>query len=65
MRPVSPFSKITVPECIDNRIKENPNESLDEAEQLAVGGAEPLERIAHAREILNQRMGHDYVIPIQ
>ena len=45
-RTISPFSKITIPEYIENRIKENTSESLDEAEQLAVGNAELLERIA-------------------
>jgi WD40 repeat protein/serine/threonine protein kinase len=34
-RAISPFSKITVPQYIGNRIKENTAESLAEAEQLA------------------------------
>ena len=32
-RTISPFSKITVPQYIENRIKEQPPQSLDEAEQ--------------------------------
>ena len=48
-RTISPFSKITVPEYIENRIKENTPVSLDEAERLAVGNAGLLERIAQAR----------------
>ena len=51
-RTISPFSKITVPEYIENRIKENTAESLDEAEQLAVGNPELLKRIAHAKQSL-------------
>ena len=35
MRTISPFSKITVPQYIENRINENTAESLAEAEQLA------------------------------
>ena len=45
----SPFSKITIPEYIENRIKENTPASLDEAERLAVGNAGLLKRIANAR----------------
>ena len=48
-RTISPFSKITVSEYIENRIKENTPESLDEAERLAVGNAGLLKRIANAR----------------
>jgi hypothetical protein len=51
-RTISPFSKITVPEYIENRIKENTAESLDEAERLAIGNAELLNRIAKARNAL-------------
>jgi WD40 repeat protein len=51
-RTISPFSKVTVPEYIENRIKENTAESLDEAEQLAVGNAELLRRIAQAKQSL-------------
>ncbi len=49
-RTISPFSKVTLPEYIVNRIEENTPESLDEAERLAVGNAELLQRIAKARE---------------
>jgi len=49
-RTISPFSKITVPEYIENRIKENTPASLDAAEQVALGSAELLGRIAKARE---------------
>jgi hypothetical protein len=51
-RTISPFSKITTPEYIENRIKENTAESLDEVEQLAVGNKELLNRIATARAAL-------------
>jgi WD40 repeat protein len=54
-RTISPFSKITVPEYIENRIKENTAESLDEAEQLAVGNKQLLQRIQQARENLKQK----------
>ena len=53
-RTVSPFSKITVPQYIENRIKEKTPQSLDEAEQLAVGNPELLQRIAEARKTLEQ-----------
>jgi WD40 repeat protein len=54
-RTISPFSKITVPEYIENRIKENTTAALDEAEQLAVGNAQLLQRIQQARETLKQK----------
>jgi WD40 repeat protein len=54
-RTISPFSKVTIPEYIENRIKENTAESLDGAEQLAVGNAELLQRIRKAREALKQK----------
>jgi WD40 repeat protein len=53
-RTISPFSKITVPEYIENRIKENTADSLDEAEQLAVGNSQLLQRIQQAREGLKK-----------
>jgi WD40 repeat protein len=53
-RTISPFSKITVPQYIENRIKENTAESLEEAEMLAFGNTELSERIAHARNTLEQ-----------
>ena len=49
-RTISPFSKTTVPEYIEQRIKENTQESLDDAEMLAIGNAQLLKRIAQARE---------------
>ena len=49
-RTISPFSKITVPEYIENRIKENTPASLDEAERLTVGNAGLLQRIEQARK---------------
>jgi WD40 repeat protein/serine/threonine protein kinase len=58
-RTISPFSKITVPEYIEKRIKENTPASLDEAESLAVGNADFLKRIANARAKLeNQTPAH-------
>lgn len=55
-RTISPFSKVTVPEYIENRIKENTAESLDEAEQLAVGNSELLKRIARAKESFSPKV---------
>jgi WD40 repeat protein len=52
-RTISPFSKVTVPEYIEERIKENTEESLDEAKWLALGNTELLQRIAQAREKLS------------
>lgn len=51
-RTISPFSRITVPQYIQNRITDNTAASLDEAEQLAVGNAELLNRITTARAAL-------------
>jgi len=51
-RTISPFSKIAVPEYIERRIKENTAESLVEAERLAFGNVELLERISQARKAL-------------
>ena len=53
-RTISPFSKITVPEYIENRIKEKTLQSLDEAEPLAAGNPELLQRISEARTTLEQ-----------
>jgi hypothetical protein len=50
MRTISPFSKFTVPQHIENRIKENTAESLAEAEQLAYGNTNLLARISQARK---------------
>ena len=53
-RTISPFSKVTVPEYIENRIRENTPVSLDEAERLAFGNAQLLRRISEARNRLEQ-----------
>ena len=53
-RTISPFSKITVPQYIENRIKERTPQSLDEAEQLVVGNPKLLQRIFEARRTLEQ-----------
>jgi hypothetical protein len=54
-RTISPFSKITVPEYIENRIKENTAKSLDEAEEIALGNEEVLNRIAVLHAALLKR----------
>jgi len=48
-RTISPFSKVTVPEYLADRIKEGTEQSLEEAEQLAFGNYEWLRRISEAR----------------
>ena len=53
-RTVSPFSKVTVSEFIENRIKENTVESLATAERLALGNTGLRERIAGARKHLDE-----------
>jgi hypothetical protein len=53
-RAISPFSKITVPQYIENRIQENTARSLDEAEQLAAGNTNLLEQISRARSALDK-----------
>ena len=53
-RTISPFSKLTIPEYIENRINEKAPQSLDEAEQLAVGNPELLRRISDVRRTLEQ-----------
>ena len=54
-RTISPFSRITIPEYIENRIKEGTSGSLDEAERLAPGHTEILKRIAQARAELEAK----------
>ena len=49
-RTISPFSKVTVPEYIENRIKENTPSSLAEAEQLAYGNTDLLARDSGSRK---------------
>ncbi|HWX21144.1 MAG TPA: serine/threonine-protein kinase [Candidatus Binatia bacterium] len=51
-RTVSPFSKITVSEYIENLIEQNTVESLAEAKQLAAGNREQEARIEQARKTL-------------
>jgi dipeptidyl aminopeptidase/acylaminoacyl peptidase len=58
-RTISPFSKTTVPQYIENRVKENTAESLDEAERLAYGNTNLLQRIADAREKLGPAKKHE------
>ena len=53
-RTISPFAKVTMPEYIKRLIKENTRQSLDEAEQLAAGKPEMLQRISEARKTLGQ-----------
>jgi methionine salvage enolase-phosphatase E1 len=55
-RTVSPFARQTVPEYIEDRIKEDSVQSLDEAARLAVGNDPLLERIAAARAARNERL---------
>jgi hypothetical protein len=50
-RTISPFAKVTVPEYIERLIKEKTSLSLDEAEQLAAGKPEVLQRISAARSV--------------
>jgi eukaryotic-like serine/threonine-protein kinase len=58
-RTVSPFSSLTVSEYTENRIKEATAESLDEAQQLAPGNAELLQRISEARMVAESRSQAD------
>jgi WD40 repeat protein len=53
-RTISPFSKITIPQYIENRIMETTSDSLAEAERLAEGRPELSQRIAKARKLLEQ-----------
>jgi hypothetical protein len=48
-RTISPFSRITVPEYIERRIKEHTLDSLDEAERPAAGNSDLLQRISRER----------------
>ena len=49
-RTISPFSRITVPQYIENRIREKTRRSLDEAEELAGDKPEVLLRVSAARD---------------
>jgi eukaryotic-like serine/threonine-protein kinase len=53
-RTISPFSKQTVAQYIEDRIAEKTPDSLDEAQRLAFGNKEMSERVAQARGALEQ-----------
>ncbi len=53
-RTISPFAKVTVPEYLKRLIQEKTRQSLDEAEPLAAGKPEVLQRISAARQTLEQ-----------
>jgi tetratricopeptide (TPR) repeat protein len=53
-RTISPFSKITVPEYIGDRIKEDTVESLAEAEQVAYENGAPAQLIQQAHQALER-----------
>jgi len=53
-RTISPFSKVSVPQYIQDRINENTLESLDEAEPLATGNTNLMAKIAQSRQALEQ-----------
>lgn len=53
-RAISPFSQLTIPQYIEDRIKENTAESIDEAERLAFGNRNLLARISEARKTLEK-----------
>jgi dipeptidyl aminopeptidase/acylaminoacyl peptidase len=53
-RTVSPFSRKTVPEYIDDRMQEKTAESLEEAERMAGDNEELLGRVAEARRIATE-----------
>ncbi len=61
-RTISPFSKITVPEYIGDRIQEDTVESLAEAEQLAYENGEPAQLIRQAHQALEQAEERKYQI---
>jgi len=54
-RTISPFSKQTVPEYVQERIKENTAASLEQAERLVEGDDPLLQRIAEARKVLAEQ----------
>jgi WD40 repeat protein len=54
-RTISPFSKVTVPEYIENRIHDDTVASLAEAERLSVGNRDLSERVARAERTVEQR----------
>ena len=58
-RTISPYSKITVPEYIKSRIKENTTNSLAEAEELAGGNADLSALVSLWREMPEQKRRAD------
>ncbi|HTX22092.1 MAG TPA: WD40 repeat domain-containing protein [Candidatus Aquilonibacter sp.] len=54
-RTISPFSKMTVPQYIEDLIQENTTNSLDEAESLAFGNTNLLHQIFTARQTLEPK----------
>jgi WD40 repeat protein/tetratricopeptide (TPR) repeat protein len=59
-RTISPFSKITVPEYIGDRIKENTVKSLAEAEQVAYENGVPAPLIQQAHQALERAEEREY-----
>jgi hypothetical protein len=58
-RTISPFSKTTVRDYIEQRIEENTTDSLDEAGRLAEGNGELLARISRLKAALADEMKHE------
>ncbi len=54
-RTISPFSTLSVPRYVENRLRENTIESLVQAEQLADGNPEIAKRIADRRAALEKQ----------
>jgi hypothetical protein len=55
-RSISPFSRLSVAEFVEDRLKERNIYSLNEAEELALNNADWLNRIAEARVALSQEL---------
>ena len=53
-RTISPFSKMTIPEYVENRMNENTIPSLDEAQLAAFGNTNLLQHISQMREALKE-----------
>jgi WD40 repeat protein len=58
-RTISPFSKTTVAEYVEQRIEEHTLDSLDEAENLAAGNGQLLERISRLKAAFAQELKHE------
>jgi hypothetical protein len=56
-RTISPFSKVTIAQYVENLLEENDPTviSLDEAESLAAGNSQLLAKIAAARKSLESK----------